>query len=348
MLIIPIFVPHAGCPHDCCFCDQKKISGHKAPPAKEEIIKTVETYLDIVSNYSVVQIAFFGGSFTGIPQELQRQYLEIAKKYTDAGMVDGIRLSTRPDYINGDIIENLLRHKVVPVLKSLNSSLEGTVTNMCEALKEDLLFLEDAADTVSFECVSDDGIKVNKLKTQQVSVVKRVLSAYFTKITGGFADSLHIERMLDSLLKESKSSLPKGFCCEVKNGIFSIKKEGQLPTKTYNTEILFKEFKKTYNVNNLLLKNIIDYDTIVGDLKVRKRLEGDAIKLKGRNCTKSLKKLFCELKIPTEDRDNIPVAADDRGVVWVYGVGVSERNAVTKNTKNVAEFKTNVSGEYKK
>ena len=40
MLIIPIFVPHAGCPHDCCFCDQKKISGHKAPPTESEIIKT--------------------------------------------------------------------------------------------------------------------------------------------------------------------------------------------------------------------------------------------------------------------------------------------------------------------
>ena len=44
MLIVPIFVPHAGCPHDCCFCDQKKISGHKAPPTEDEIIKTIDEY----------------------------------------------------------------------------------------------------------------------------------------------------------------------------------------------------------------------------------------------------------------------------------------------------------------
>lgn len=249
--------------------------------------------------------------------------------------------------LSDDYSRNLLRHKVVPVLKSLNSSLEGTVTTMCESLKEDLSFLESTAQKVSLECVSDKGIKVKELKLQHISVVKRVLSAYFTKITGGFADSLHTERMIETLFEGAKKSLPNGFYCEVKNDLFYIKKEGQSLKKTYNTEILFKDFKKTNNVNNLLLKNIIDCDTIVGDLKVRKRLEGDSIKLKGRNCTKSLKKLFSELKIPTQDRDNIPVAADEEGIVWIYGVGVASRNAVTQNTKKIAEFKTDISGEYK-
>lgn len=112
MLIIPIFVPHAGCPHDCCFCDQKKISGHKEPPSAEEIKKTVDTYLDIIKNYSVVQIAFFGGSFTAIPREMQEMFLKTVNPYIKDGLVDSIRLSTRPDYIDGETLSMLKEYSV--------------------------------------------------------------------------------------------------------------------------------------------------------------------------------------------------------------------------------------------
>jgi histone acetyltransferase (RNA polymerase elongator complex component) len=104
MLIIPIFVPHAGCPHDCCFCDQKKISGHKAPPTESEIIKTIEDYSDIVSNYKIVQVAFFGGSFTAIPREMQQMYLETVAPYVKKGVVHSVRLSTRPDCIDEETL----------------------------------------------------------------------------------------------------------------------------------------------------------------------------------------------------------------------------------------------------
>ena len=249
--------------------------------------------------------------------------------------------------LSDDYSRNLLRHKAVPVLKELNSSIEGTATNMCESLKEDLSFLESTAQEVGLLCIGKDGIDAIKLKSYHVSVIKRVLSSYFAKIISGVPDSLHTERMLDSLFNETKNSLPKGYYCQVKGGLFFIKKEGESLGKRYNTEIFYKDLKKTQKVNSLLSKNFIDCDTIVGDLKIRTRLEGDTIKLRGRNCTKSLKKLFSELKIPTEDRDNIPVAADDKGIVWIYNVGVSDRNAVTDTTKKIAEFKTNVSGEYK-
>lgn len=112
MLIIPIFVPHAGCPHDCCFCDQKKISGHKEPPSVEEIKKTVDSYLDIIKNYSVVQIAFFGGSFTAIPREMQEMFLQAVNPYIREGLVDSVRLSTRPDYIDGETLSILKSYSV--------------------------------------------------------------------------------------------------------------------------------------------------------------------------------------------------------------------------------------------
>ena len=112
MLIIPIFIPHAGCPHDCCFCDQKKISGQKNPPDEAEVIKIVESYLDITSNYETVQIAFFGGSFTAIPREMQEKYLKTVAPYIESGAVSSVRLSTRPDCIDDDVLMFLRKYNV--------------------------------------------------------------------------------------------------------------------------------------------------------------------------------------------------------------------------------------------
>ena len=112
MLIIPIFIPHAGCPHDCCFCDQKKISGQKNPPDEAEVIEIVESYLDITSNYENVQIAFFGGSFTAIPREMQENYLKTVAPYIESGAVSSVRLSTRPDCIDDDVLMFLRKYNV--------------------------------------------------------------------------------------------------------------------------------------------------------------------------------------------------------------------------------------------
>jgi len=106
---IPIFLPHKGCPNDCVFCNQKVITAKLNPLSKDEVINIIETYLStlLVNNTKTIEIAFFGGSFTGIPIEEQKEYLKIAKDYMNRGLVHRIRLSTRPDYINEEILEHL-------------------------------------------------------------------------------------------------------------------------------------------------------------------------------------------------------------------------------------------------
>ena len=112
--IIPIFIPHEGCPNDCIFCNQKIITAKSRPPEKEDIIDMVERYLKTIGHRGIktVEMAFFGGSFTGIPITLQNEYLSIAKKYKDEGRIHKIHLSTRPDYINETILDNLKLHHV--------------------------------------------------------------------------------------------------------------------------------------------------------------------------------------------------------------------------------------------
>lgn len=107
--IIPIFIPHLGCPNDCIFCNQKKITAKTAPVTIKDMKATAERYLSTLSSRGVetVEMAFYGGSFTGIPLELQREYLSVAKDYKDRGLIQKIHLSTRPDYINEEILDNL-------------------------------------------------------------------------------------------------------------------------------------------------------------------------------------------------------------------------------------------------
>jgi len=102
--IIPIFVPHRGCPNDCVFCNQKKITGKTNNNINRDyVVSVVEDYLKTRSNYS--DLAYFGGSFTAIDLDLQIELLEIAYHYKKKGVFDNIRISTRPDAINDEILK---------------------------------------------------------------------------------------------------------------------------------------------------------------------------------------------------------------------------------------------------
>lgn len=110
-IVIPVFVPHKGCPFDCIFCNQKIISGQIYEASEKDIRKTIEDHLR-TSGDAYVEIGFYGGSFTGIPMEEQKRYLEIGYSYIKAGRVNNLRLSTRPDYISHEILELLKTYGV--------------------------------------------------------------------------------------------------------------------------------------------------------------------------------------------------------------------------------------------
>lgn len=117
---IPVFIPHLGCPNNCVFCNQRSISGKKEFEATS-VIPEIEEVLSTLKDGTEAEIAFFGGSFTGIDRELMISLLNIAQKYIDDGRVSGIRLSTRPDYISPEIIEILLRYGVKTVELGIQS-----------------------------------------------------------------------------------------------------------------------------------------------------------------------------------------------------------------------------------
>ncbi|CEN79926.1 elongator complex protein 3 [Paraclostridium sordellii] len=110
--IIPIFVPHRGCPHDCIFCNQKKITGVSTDITSDDVRNIIEEYLKTIDKDASVEVAFFGGSFTAIDIDIQRNLLSVAKEYVDKNIIDDIRMSTRPDCINDEILTMLKEYKV--------------------------------------------------------------------------------------------------------------------------------------------------------------------------------------------------------------------------------------------
>ena len=104
---IPVFISHEGCPNDCVFCNQRKITAKANAMTLEEIAEQIETYSSTLDDKTFIELAFFGGSFTGIDARLQEKYLKLAAEYKKSGKIHAIRLSTRPDYITTEILERL-------------------------------------------------------------------------------------------------------------------------------------------------------------------------------------------------------------------------------------------------
>jgi len=120
---IPVFIPHLGCPNDCVFCNQRSISGKLSFDA-ERVIPEIDEALKTTTAECETEIAFFGGSFTGIDRELMIQLLNIAERYVSEGKVSSVRLSTRPDYIDSEVISILKKYSVKTVELGIQSTNE--------------------------------------------------------------------------------------------------------------------------------------------------------------------------------------------------------------------------------
>lgn len=119
---IPIFIPHEGCPNDCVFCNQRTITGQCQKADRDitkEIDEALSTYTGIAEN---AEIAFFGGSFTGIDRNVMVRLLDDAYEYVKNGKVSSIRLSTRPDYIDEEILDILKSRSVTHIELGIQSA----------------------------------------------------------------------------------------------------------------------------------------------------------------------------------------------------------------------------------
>ena len=112
---VALFVPHAGCPHQCSFCNQRHIAGSVGMPSAEEVQRTCEIALKTLPKTAKAQIAFFGGSFTAIPRDDMICLLEAAAPFVKSGAFAGIRVSTRPDAVDEEVLALLKNYGATTV-----------------------------------------------------------------------------------------------------------------------------------------------------------------------------------------------------------------------------------------
>lgn len=251
---------------------------------------------------------------------------------------NGIDFVTDSTNLCDDYTRNKIRHNVVPILKEINAAVENAVSRMTASVREDDDFISGIAKSEYEKRIFEDGLKLTNFDALHPAVAKRIIAMYCLDFDIE-ADNYHINSIYDSCLNGGKISLPKEMVAYVKDSVLKFQNANQtIQNVTFTVDIQKQNndlFQNKQKVHNLLLKNILDCDKIVGQLELRSRQSGDTIRLKNKNCTKTLKKLFCEYKIPLELRENLPVLADSEGVVWIYKIGVAERAAADESSKNI-------------
>jgi len=239
---------------------------------------------------------------------------------------------------------NKVRHSIIPLLKELNPRFNEAASSAAELFRADEELIADLADLFISDCCAGLTTEAADLAVLPFSVSSRVIR----KLYGGNLSYNHVKDVLALSAGNSPSaslSLPGMVVYREYNRIvfnpvpdeseeefapvyptigdsFIILKLGlKITCKSvvYDDSMCKSEINKTFTT--FLFKNI----DICGKMSVRSRFKGDRIKLKGQNCTKTLKKLFIEKRIPVRKRNLIPVISDEEGVLGIYKLGVSER-----------------------
>lgn len=246
----------------------------------------------------------------------------------------------RVDSTNSDnaYTRNYIRNKIVPAFEQINPSFEGVVARFIDSVKDDEDFIDSEANRCFDSAFKNNTLSLDKLNKFHPSVIKRAIIKYVS-LFGASLDDLHLNGVY--LLTQK----PGRF--QIRNNIFAISDKRRLRVAVFEESLDFDDVVINKMITSRaefltnceqLRKNFdfyCDYDKIVGEITVRARDTGDEIMPAGRNVTKSLKKLYNEYHINVEDREDIPVICDEKGVIGVYGYCCDERVRIDNTTQSV-------------
>lgn len=235
---------------------------------------------------------------------------------------------------SNDYSRNLIRNKILPLLNQINSESVKNIDCFIKDAVEDFSFIDECAQKAYSESVFEDKIEISKIKHFNTAIIKRVIKKYFSD-KDILLDRIHLNNILSLLNKQGKVQI-KGELFAVSDGEYLRYADFSNDKREIKYEIKILKFSE-FNPKNVDF--YCDCDKIIGNAEIRCRMVGDTIRPAGRSCTKSLKKLFNELKIPQEERNSVGVVCDDIGVIGVIGYCADERVRLDSSTKNVFSIK---------
>lgn len=252
---------------------------------------------------------------------------------------------------------NFIRQEILPRFERINSGYARALSRFQMTARRDSELLDRLAREFADENLSDRGLPCDKLMEADIAVRTRAIAGYIKSVSGADPEFRHIEFISENLGKDFALQLNKEYTAGVRNGYFSVfrneeksdekfcfeLKLGKNETPMGNIEISVSDrneikFNKK-DTDSVFVCNI-DYDKIDRNTAViRSRDDGDKITLAKRGVTKSLKKLYNELKIPTSIRSGVPVIADGEKVIWVFGAGYNKKCEITETTTKIMTIK---------
>jgi len=322
--------------------------------AKGDLVATAHTLSDNIETviFHMIRGTSLKG-LCGIPSKrdnIVRPLIECTREdVEDYCRRENLEYVTDSTNLSSDYIRNKIRIEIVPKFYEINPSADKAFLRMEKVLSSEERYLDNKT-TQIFGKMKENDFSLEFLQGEDEIFYSRVAVKLLEEYNLPL-DYNNIER-LSLLLKKEKSreQIQGDFYFKVEknrvffeeektfpyfekevakeNGSFLIESKGEIQLIVTDIE----DFKKVYK--NLLIF-ALDYDTIIGRLVFRQRKDGDKIKLFKRNVTKSLKKAFNEKKIPISERQKSLVLCDEKDIIAVENLGVSQRCAVTEKTKRV-------------
>ncbi len=262
------------------------------------------------------------------------------------------------DATNSDVCysRNRIRHNVLTELRAINPSLEASASRCIDALREDEHFLSGLADGLVYDAETEKGYDASVLNNAPISIKKRAVIRIVETVCGVTPERTGVDEICSILANGGSRQINGGILVRVRCGMLEFPNGNEPSFETVpfslgsvragNSEIVseilkIKDTNCLQKVSKSVLTYYLDYDKIHGNMLFRCRESGDKISLKNRGCTKTLKKLFNELSIAPEKRNNLVILSDDAGVLLVEGVGVDSRVEPDENTSLVLAVKIN-------
>ncbi|MBQ7638874.1 MAG: tRNA lysidine(34) synthetase TilS [Clostridia bacterium] len=289
-----------------------------------------------------------------------RPLIECTRAETEYYCSDnGIDFVVDSTNVENDHTRNKIRNRVLPEIKKIYPAFESAALRCINSARLENDYIEKTVVELYDKLCDGASLDVSGFSELHEAARLRLIAKFISQNVKSDFETKHL-MLIDAniFVKGFSLSLPGGqtvrtdskklfFVSEEKNSdaVFQetvLKKEDLRGSFCFNGYPVF--FTQTASEGHFQ-RNAADFDKIDGTVVIRPRKEGDRISLAGRKCTKTLKKLFCELKIPVEERSGIPVIADKNGIIYVPFAGVDASRAVTDKTRQILIIDTESKNE---
>lgn len=265
------------------------------------------------------------------------------ESYCKDNKIDYVTDSTN---LTDDYTRNFIRHNIVSKFSQVNEGFESAIGSAMETLRLENDAMERAKSSLISECKRENGYDRQTLINTDSAIRRRAVADILSSRMNKDVEKRHIDLADEAIIKgNGKIEIAKDLYVVVSDNLISVETlktvaqewKCECVNNTFNTPVgafyIQEVSSAVYN------KNAIDADKIKGSLHMSSRKDGDRFYSKSRNNTKTLKKLFNEMKIPAESRNNIAILRDDENLIWIDGIGTDGKYLPDINSNHILIIK---------